>query len=103
MKQTLSPTLVLLVLASFACTPRNQGKAVKSGHAQPTGTSKVQPATPGPTPTLGAVYRIDSDIEPPELLSRVSPDLANGWSGRTAKGLPFFEAIIDKAGNVRDV
>jgi hypothetical protein len=101
-KPALLPTLASLVLALLACKPHDQGKVVKGGDAQPGGTSRSQPATPTPRSTLGAVYHIDGDIEPPELLTGETTVFANKEE-REVSGVAIFEAVIDEAGNVKDV
>jgi outer membrane biosynthesis protein TonB len=102
-KPTLLPAVVSLVLAPLACTPHDHGEAAKRADAQPPGTSESQAATPAPTPTLGAVYRIDGDIQPPELLTRNEPISFPGGKERKAWGPAILEAVIDETGNVRDV
>jgi len=75
---------------------------MKGGDAQPGGTSRAQPATPAPTPTLGAVYQISGDIEPPELLTGETTLLADK-EHRRVSGIAILEVVIDESGNVRDL
>jgi hypothetical protein len=61
------------------------------------------------TPTLGTVYhyptdiRLEGEIQPPELITQVAPDIADGWKKRTGQGIAVFQLIVDEGGNVRDV
>jgi hypothetical protein len=96
--------VVLLALVSLACGSRGQDTPHERRHAQ-----LISSPTAAPTPALGTVYhfptdiRLEGEIDPPELITKVAPEIEDGWEKRTAQGIGVLRVIVDEGGNVRDV
>jgi hypothetical protein len=96
--------LLLPILLFIACAPH--GQSIPNQGSEVPGPRS--PATIS-IPTLGPVYqfpndvRLEGPIDPPELVRKVAPDVAEGWKARAAQGFGVFQVIVDEVGNVRDV
>lgn len=97
---------LLVALLCVACSRHETNTHVVASQVQPTALPTATPTAPLPspnlTPTLGPVCRIDGNVTPPELLTRV-PDPNFPCKGHWAQGIGIFEAVIDESGNVRNV
>ncbi len=99
-RQALVCVVVTLAASGLACCgQRHPASAALSGAPVPVAT--MPSATP--TPTLGRILRIASEIKPPELIWHVEPDWHALLPDHWGKGSWLFQAIIDESGSVREV